>query len=655
MKNMGKFKAILYKILDFFYNIFNKGKSDIKNVRRVYFGLNIRMLALFWLLLLIILTVTSTIFFFHQKSSILDEKRKKTDILAQTLGALFESYIDRDINTTRAELARKKSLVEENSNYFKKFNDEIFKIFVTDEKGIIRHSTDIRAKEINTKAKATYVDRCLSEKEIIKGYTFDYSYKEKVKDKEGNMVEKEKTITYEIITYPILISKGYIIDILADFDKYYEKYHKSPKNEKDKIYLALWKKYKEHLGEEFAPTKEGGFDAMKITKAHDIDFLFHQLFIFVMRNKQKHYKKGEEYLWRTRWLIDEKQKIITAYSNDLPEDAKKSKTLIIERLRFLKERIEEVKLLGSITIMYNIDELKAKVNQSLGSFIIISLIIFIITMIIFLVVTVHLVKNLKLLEKGAQEFGMANFDSKIHISTNDETGRLADILNNMAVDIKEKLHMEKFISKSTKSMIKSVSSSGTEVVPGTVQKLELSFIFADVRGFTAFSEKNKPEIVVDTLNLYFDVQYQIVRKYMGDIDDYVGDQIMAHFGGRNHREKSCRAAIEILKKIEMLNVKRQKQGLPCFEVGIGVHSGIVVTGNIGASGRMDFACVGDAVNTTSRLCSHAKPSEILVSNEHIRTIKDKFELGRKAPIEAKGKKDKISVSKLLNIKRGTIG
>ncbi|MCG8572784.1 MAG: hypothetical protein MJB14_21845, partial [Spirochaetes bacterium] len=330
------------------------------------------------------------------------------------------------------------------------------------------------------------------------------------------------------------------------------------------------------------------------------------------------------------------------------EIQKKSRKTIDERMSYLRNSIERVRLLGSISILSNLSYLKSNINESLKIFLLISMIIFVIALVLFSIIIIHLSKNLKTLQNGAVRFGQGEFDDKIMITTNDETGRLADILNNMAKDIKEKLHMEKFISKSTKSMIKK-SHSGYQVQPGTVHKEELSFIFADVRGFTAFSENNEPEVVVDTLNKYFDIQYKTVRKFSGDVDDYVGDQVMAHFGGKDHKKKSCQAALEIKKKIDDFNQQRKKNQLPYFDVGIGVHSGNVVTGNIGSNHRMDFACVGDAVNTTSRLCSHAKPGEILVSSEHVKGLNSNFKLTRVPPIEAKGKKEKIKVFR-LNLK-----
>ena len=103
---------------------------------------------------------------------------------------------------------------------------------------------------------------------------------------------------------------------------------------------------------------------------------------------------------------------------------------------------------------------------------------------------------------------------------------------------------------------------------GKTERKNLAFLFSDVRGFTSFSEKNEPELVIEVLNLYLDLQAKIVNAKSGDIDDYVGDQIMAHFKGRNRADTAVETAREIMTSIEKLNNERRNAGLPYFEVGM---------------------------------------------------------------------------------------
>jgi adenylate cyclase len=268
-----------------------------------------------------------------------------------------------------------------------------------------------------------------------------------------------------------------------------------------------------------------------------------------------------------------------------------------------------------------------------------------------------IVRRLHTVRSGAEAISKGDLDARIELAGHDEVGQLADILNNMAAELKgkdalkrEKGTMEKFISRSTRTMIQKSGKDGETVNLGECQEIDLSFLFADVRGFTAFAEVHPPMEVMATLNAYFDLQYQAIRRHGGDVDDYVGDQVMAHFGGNargGHPLRACRAAVAIQESIRRLNRERRKNRLPVFEVGIGVHSGRVVTGTIGASQRMDFACVGDAVNTAARLCAAAAPGEILVSKAHAAGLGGAVRLGRGGTVKLKGKQEPLAVCELL--------
>jgi adenylate cyclase len=193
-------------------------------------------------------------------------------------------------------------------------------------------------------------------------------------------------------------------------------------------------------------------------------------------------------------------------------------------------------------------------------------------------------------------------------------------------------------------MIDKKSGNESIIKTGVTDRKNLAFIFSDVRGFTSFTEKNDPEIVIEILNMYFELQAKIIKARKGDIDDYVGDQIMAHFGGENRIENAIVVSIEIMNKIKKINDERKRESLPYFDIGIGLNCGEVVVGNIGASGfRMDFACLGDAVNLTSRLCAAAEPLEILITKETYKKSKKKFKFKNHKPIIAKGKSKMIEV------------
>jgi adenylate cyclase len=257
-----------------------------------------------------------------------------------------------------------------------------------------------------------------------------------------------------------------------------------------------------------------------------------------------------------------------------------------------------------------------------------------------------MIRNLKKLERWALSVSAGNLDSKIVIKTNDEIGRLSDIFNKMIDEITIKYHLEKFVSSSAKSMIGKKSDTSDELELGGTDRKNMVFLFSDVRGFTSFSEKNQPEVVIEVLNFYLELQASVIMSKKGDIDAYVGDEIMAVFKGTNKIERAVETAIEIVKAIKKANLERLKEGHPIFEVGIGINAGDVVVGNIGSQMRMNYTCIGDTVNLAARLCSNAGPEEILVTKETIEKSKKKFPVLNVDPISVKGKEKKISIVKI---------
>ncbi len=181
------------------------------------------------------------------------------------------------------------------------------------------------------------------------------------------------------------------------------------------------------------------------------------------------------------------------------------------------------------------------------------------------------------------------------------------------------------------------------------QELEVTTLFSDIRGFTSMSEKMSASDVVDTLNEYFDKMIEVVFKYNGTLDKIIGDALMviygAPLGSDNDVERALLTAIEMQQKLEELNVSRKKKNQLPLEIGIGLNTGKVISGNIGSKVQMNYTVIGDAVNLSSRLCSYAKAGQIIVSESVYSALKDNSSFAFKAlaPILVKGKEKPVSV------------
>ncbi|MCC6984235.1 MAG: HAMP domain-containing protein [Bauldia sp.] len=207
------------------------------------------------------------------------------------------------------------------------------------------------------------------------------------------------------------------------------------------------------------------------------------------------------------------------------------------------------------------------------------------------------------------EVAKGNFRTRVKgVRSHDEIGRLATQINDMIDKLNERLHLLKFVSRGTADAVK---SSGDEGVKLGGESREAAILFADIRGYTAFAENRAPEVVVNVINLYFDRLAELVIKNHGDIDKYVGDQIMAVFWGPTKAEDAVRCALDIQDVMIQLNDEHPDYRL---DIGIGIDAGSVVRGAMGSRERMDYTVVGDHVNFAARLCGYAAPRQTLVSN-----------------------------------------
>ncbi len=148
------------------------------------------------------------------------------------------------------------------------------------------------------------------------------------------------------------------------------------------------------------------------------------------------------------------------------------------------------------------------------------------------------------------------------------------------------------------------------------EKSEVTILMSDLRGFTVMSANLDSEAVVAMLNDYFSVLGDIIFQHDGTIDKFIGDAILAVFGSpepdRDHALKAVRAALAMQKSIAGINERRRAKNLPCCDLGIGVDTGEVLHGFIGAAERLEFTVIGDAVNKASRYCDGAAAREIVL-------------------------------------------
>lgn len=156
------------------------------------------------------------------------------------------------------------------------------------------------------------------------------------------------------------------------------------------------------------------------------------------------------------------------------------------------------------------------------------------------------------------------------------------------------------------SVLAAVVDKYEDVIRAEVGTREnVTVLFSDVRSFTSMSENLQAEQVVDLLNVHFGVMTEIIFRYDGTLDKFIGDAIMAFWGAplrvSDHAERAVRAALDMARGIHSVNATLKVRGLPEIRIGIGLNSGEVVLGNIGSERKLDYTVIGDNVNLASRM------------------------------------------------------
>jgi adenylate cyclase len=244
------------------------------------------------------------------------------------------------------------------------------------------------------------------------------------------------------------------------------------------------------------------------------------------------------------------------------------------------------------------------------------------------------------IDRVAGEVAKGNLRARVQgVRSKDEIGDLAQRMNDMIVGLSERFHLEKFVSGGTLAAIKTADHRG--ITLGGEKRLA-TMLFCDIRGYTAFAETRDPEVVVEVLNFTFQRQADIVSRHHGDIDKFVGDQIVAVFLGDDMVLNASLCALEMQGAMADLAREHPDWGLA---VGIGVNVGEVIMGAMGSSNRMDYTVLGDAVNLAARLCSHAGRGQTLLSASSYAAIADRPEFVAEplAPIAVKGKREPVRV------------
>lgn len=165
-------------------------------------------------------------------------------------------------------------------------------------------------------------------------------------------------------------------------------------------------------------------------------------------------------------------------------------------------------------------------------------------------------------------------------------------------------------------------------------------LFADIRGYSRLTKDMDPTTTVRMLNDFFSLVTPIIIQHGGMVDKYVGDEVVALFTqstpAGSHEKKAVEAALAIQEELKKMNIDWEVTGRPTIGVGIGIHTGDVVLGQIGSYDRKDYTAIGSHMNFAARLMSVAGPQQIIISEKTYLRLDGKVTARRVGPFEIKG-------------------
>jgi adenylate cyclase len=257
--------------------------------------------------------------------------------------------------------------------------------------------------------------------------------------------------------------------------------------------------------------------------------------------------------------------------------------------------------------------------------------------------------SLRALLLCVREVGHGNLEAQPTLKTRDEFEELANEINTMTRGLKErerlKLNFARYVSQHILEEVLTTES----IAKLEGERRKITVLFSDIRQFTQLAEQMAPEKVVSLLNEYFEAMIDVIFQHHGTLDKFLGDGLMVEFGAplddAVQEKHAVQAAIGMQTALTKLVEKWKNEGKPSIEIGIGVHTGLAVVGNIGSEKRVEYTAIGDTVNVAARLEQATKllKKSILISETTYNAVKDEIKATSLGPMILPGREEAITI------------
>ncbi len=266
----------------------------------------------------------------------------------------------------------------------------------------------------------------------------------------------------------------------------------------------------------------------------------------------------------------------------------------------------------------------------------------------------RVIKDIGLISDKAKKVALGRYGSSIPVPGRDEISQLIRSYNTMVQGLKERDIIRDSFGRYVDPKFAKTLMERPDAGKLGGERREVVILMSDIRGFTHLSESFSPETIIEVLNLYFSKMISIVQNHQGIIVDFFGDAILVFFDPLDApvdamMEKALECSRIMQEQMDTFNREMEDKELPKLHMGIGLHAGEVIVGNIGSPTRAKYGIVGSAVNVTSRIQAKAEKGEIVVSSAMLPHLTEKFHISRSFSAELKGIKDSTDLHVIATV------
>jgi class 3 adenylate cyclase len=263
-------------------------------------------------------------------------------------------------------------------------------------------------------------------------------------------------------------------------------------------------------------------------------------------------------------------------------------------------------------------------------------------------------RPLGLLAAQARRIRQGDLDVTLVPQSRDEIGVLTRAMNDMARALRDRDFIRETLGRYVSPELAAQALRDRDALQLGGELREVAMLMSDLRGFSELSERLGPAAMIALLNRYLGAMTPVILQHGGVIDEFIGDAIFvlfgAPFGRPDDTERAVRCAAAMQEALTTLNGENAARGLPALAMGIGVHVGPVVAGNIGSADRVKYGVVGPAVNLVARIQSLSAGGEVLVSDTLLGRVASLVSVAPGRTERVKGVSEPVTVYRLLEVK-----